>query len=111
MSFTEVYRINLADFMASFSPDSSSVAPPKTPEGTEEERRERAKEVRKLQVLNYHQREAQLEELERGGGGEETVAARRKRQRGGNGRRKVCFQPRERLRDAVVRSDQGECEC
>lgn len=60
-----------------------------------EERLKRAKEARKLQLLHYQQREqerSQQHELPR------------------RSPKKVSFHVRERLRDAVMRSDQGEGE-
>ena len=105
---SEVYKTNLANFLESFSTDG-----PKAPSAVEE-RRERAKEARKLQLVEYQQWQAQLElEERREGRTRRNGTAGKKeqlRQCGADGRRKVCFQPRDRLRDAVVRADRGESE-
>lgn len=66
------------------------------------ERRKRAKKARKLQVQRYQEWEQGL--------GAMPARARSRGRRRGESVKKVGFQAKERLRDAVVRSDQREGE-
>ena len=99
---------NLASLLESYSFDDVALSLTSAP-STAQERRERAKEARKLQLEAYQQWQAQLKEEE-----EERVigtgTSRWGQQPKERCRRRVCFQPRERLRDAVVRADREEGE-
>lgn len=64
-----------------------------------EEKLKRAREARKLQLLRYQQREQERNLQQNGRPG-----------KGGGSSKKVSFYVRERLKDAVMRSDQGEGE-
>lgn len=90
--------VRVLDFESFLNPDSLS------PPVTQEERRRRAKEARKLQILQYQQWEQDTQQ--------DGPSARAGRSEGGV--KTVSFQVGDRLRDAVMRSDHregGACSC
>ena len=78
------------------------VDPSDSPPPTCKEHQKRAREARKIQLQLYHQREQGVGGTDRALAGSNRVVK--------SSRRKVSFQAEDRLRDAVVRSDQMEGE-